>query len=346
MTKALFVAAAGMALIAAPAPVLADHHAGAIVEAVADPARPEADVARDAARKPAEIVAFAGVEPGMKIAEIAPGGGYYTRILSKAVGPQGKVYALMPAFFANRPGGLDGINALAEEYGNIEVVVIDYAATRLPEVPLYDGVEHPGGTVLLLHATCMADTAEEARALLGGLGECPVEGRELGHVTGPTSVAEESVAQMDQNPDGYRYAVDCAWTDASADVLAPLLLDIWRELDTEHSFSIWYGWAPTRELPDMAFSIEGNVYVATYLIYPDAEDDARYRARVHDRTAAIARDGGVGVYLGDTDFTGRQDRFLTPEHYARLEEIRARRDPDGRIAGYLCADREGLNVHA
>ena len=220
------------------------------------------------------------------------------------------------------------------------------AATRLPDVPLYDGVEHPGGTVLLLHATCMADTAEEARALLGGLGECPAEGRELGHVTGPTSVAEESVAQMDQNPDGYRYAVDCAWTDASADVLAPLLLDIWRELDTEHSFSIWYGWAPTRELPDMAFSIEGNVYVATYLIYPDAEDDARYRARVHDRTAAIARDGGVGVYLGDTDFTGRQDRFLTPEHYARLEEIRARRDPDGRIAGYLCADREGLNVHA
>ena len=220
------------------------------------------------------------------------------------------------------------------------------AATRLPDVPLHEGVEHPGGTVLLLHATCMADTAEEARALLGGLGECPIAGRELGHVTGPTSVAEESVAQMDQNPDGYRYAVDCAWTDASADVLAPLLLDIWRELDTEHSFSIWYGWAPTRDLPDMAFSVEGNVYVATYLIYPDAEDDARYRARVHDRTAAIARDGGVGVYLGDTDFTGRQDRFLTPEHYARLEEIRARRDPDGRIAGYLCADREGLNVHA
>ncbi|WP_082099377.1 FAD-binding oxidoreductase [Demequina maris] len=219
------------------------------------------------------------------------------------------------------------------------------AATRLPDVPLYDGVAHPGGTVLLLHATCMAGSAEEAQALLAGLGECPVAGRELGHVTGPTSMAQESVAQMEQNPDGYRYAVDCAWTNASADVLAPLLLDIWRELDTEHSFSIWYGWAPTRELPDMAFSVEGNVYVATYLIYPDAADDARYRARVHERTAAIARDGGVGVYLGDTDFTARQDRFLSPEHYARLEEIRARRDPEGRIAGYLCKDREGLNIH-
>ncbi|WP_062202081.1 FAD-binding oxidoreductase [Demequina salsinemoris] len=220
------------------------------------------------------------------------------------------------------------------------------AATRLPDVPLYDGIEHPGGTVLLLHATCMADSDDEARDLLGGLGECPVAGRELGRVTGPTTVAQESVAQMDQNPDGYRYAVDCAWTNASADVLAPLLLDIWRELDTEHSFSIWYGWAPTRELPDMAFSIEGDVYVATYLIYEDAADDARYRERVHSRTAAIARDGGVGVYLGDTDFTARQDRFLAPENYARLEEIRDRRDPSGRIAGYLCAAKEGLNVHA
>lgn len=104
-----------------------------IATAVADTARPDADKARDTVRKPAEIVAFAGVKPGDKVAEIAPGGGYYTRILSKAVGPEGKVYALMPAFFANRPGGLDAINALAEQYGNVEVVVIDYAATELPE---------------------------------------------------------------------------------------------------------------------------------------------------------------------------------------------------------------------
>lgn len=33
-------------------------------------------------------------QPGMKIAELAPGGGYFTRILSNAVGPNGKVYAL------------------------------------------------------------------------------------------------------------------------------------------------------------------------------------------------------------------------------------------------------------
>lgn len=219
------------------------------------------------------------------------------------------------------------------------------AATRLPDVPLHDGVVHPGGTLLLLHATCMADSAVHAQELLAGLGTCPVLGRELGRVTGPTSLAQESVAQAAQNPEGHRYAVDCAWTDASPDVLAPLLLDIWRSLDTMHSFSIWYGWAPVRELPDMAFSVEGNVYVATYLVYRDAVDDERYRACVHARTAAIAAHGGTGVYLGDTDFTRRQDRFLSDENFVRLEAIRAGRDPDGRFAGYLSSDAAGLNVH-
>src|SRR5687768_4411457 len=88
--------------LAATAAVAQDTVPAAITAAVADTARPEADRARDGARKPAEIVAFAGVKPGDKVAEFLPGGGYYTRILSKTVGPQGHVYALVPAGFAQR----------------------------------------------------------------------------------------------------------------------------------------------------------------------------------------------------------------------------------------------------
>jgi predicted methyltransferase len=65
-----------------------------IAAAVADPGRPAVDVYRDDRRKPAETVAFAGVAPGMTVAELIPGNGYYTRILSKAVGPKGHVYTL------------------------------------------------------------------------------------------------------------------------------------------------------------------------------------------------------------------------------------------------------------
>ena len=53
---------------------------------------------------------------------------------------------------------------------------------------------------------------------------------------------------------------------------------------------------------------------------------------------------GKGVYLGDTDFTRRPDRFLTEENFRRLEEIRARRDPEGRFCSYLTADGAELNA--
>ena len=55
--------------------------------------RPAADKARDADRKPAELMAFGGIKAGSVVAELAPGGGYYTRLLSLAVGPKGHVYS-------------------------------------------------------------------------------------------------------------------------------------------------------------------------------------------------------------------------------------------------------------
>src|SRR5206468_10051636 len=67
-----------------------------ISAAVADPGRPAEDTQRDANRKPAETVQFAGIKPGDKVVELVPGRGYFTRILSKVVGPKGHVYALSP----------------------------------------------------------------------------------------------------------------------------------------------------------------------------------------------------------------------------------------------------------
>lgn len=83
-----------MLLAAAAVPVVAYAAPASIETAVSSSDRSDADKARDAERKPAELLAFAGVQPGQKIAELAPGGGYFTRLLSLAVGPTGKVYAL------------------------------------------------------------------------------------------------------------------------------------------------------------------------------------------------------------------------------------------------------------
>ncbi|HEY2010006.1 MAG TPA: hypothetical protein VGH23_13515 [Rhizomicrobium sp.] len=131
MIRPLTAAVFATGLLCAPAS--AQSVSPAIAAAVADTARPDTDKARDAARKPAETVAFAGVKPGMTVAELGPGRGYYTRILAKAVGPTGKVYAIATTAQAARPGGLDALNALAAAYPNIKVVTVDYPTMMLPE---------------------------------------------------------------------------------------------------------------------------------------------------------------------------------------------------------------------
>jgi FAD/FMN-containing dehydrogenase len=209
------------------------------------------------------------------------------------------------------------------------------AATRLPRPE--------GPPLLLLHTTAMCETAQEAERVLAPLAACPIAERAVSHERGPTTIELENENQAGQNPENHRYGVDCTWTDARAGELAPLLRELWSQLPTEHSFSIWYGWAPSRPLPDMAFSVQGRAYIATYAIWSDPTDDERHRGWVVGHTERLAQ-LGTGVYLGDTDFTRRSDRFLSPENFVRLEEIRARRDPDRLFCSYLIADGAQLNA--
>ncbi len=91
--------AAGALPATAQSPAEAD-----IAAALADPQRPAADRDRDDMRFPAELLTFAQIEEGEKVGDYIMGGGYWTRILSKLVGPQGKVYAFQPdEFIAFRP---------------------------------------------------------------------------------------------------------------------------------------------------------------------------------------------------------------------------------------------------
>jgi predicted methyltransferase len=109
-----------------------------LTAAVADSSRPAADTQRDAERKPAESMAFAGVQPKSTVIELIPGGGYYTRLLSKAVGPDGRLYALVPALPADAPAGTPDravpINAIAADagYRNVTVLVQPIRTLELP----------------------------------------------------------------------------------------------------------------------------------------------------------------------------------------------------------------------
>ena len=93
---------------------------------LADPARPEADRVRDADRKPAEVAAFAGVRPGDRVAELAPGGGYFTRILSGAVGASGIVYAIARQ-------ATPALEAIAQARPNVRIAVSAPGTIEVPE---------------------------------------------------------------------------------------------------------------------------------------------------------------------------------------------------------------------
>lgn len=72
-----------------PAPLSGDR----IADVLADPARTAADRSNDVRRKPAQMLAFIGVRPGMRVLDLGTGGGYSAELLARAVGSAGHVHA-------------------------------------------------------------------------------------------------------------------------------------------------------------------------------------------------------------------------------------------------------------
>ena len=115
LLAALSIAVAGAFALPAHAQ---DEQVARMRTALAAPARPAESKARDEARKPIETIQFFGIETGDTVVELIAVGGWFTEVLSAAVGPSGKVYA------SNPPGLVpaEPEKALHDRLGNIEAV--------------------------------------------------------------------------------------------------------------------------------------------------------------------------------------------------------------------------------
>jgi predicted methyltransferase len=134
MRKVQFVIAAALFVFASSAQAASIPKY--VSDAVADKARPEKDTARDVNRKPAETIVFAGVKPGQVVAELVPGGGYYTRLLSKVVGPKGHVYAITGAeILPVIPKAADASKTIAADsaYGNVSAITEPVGTLKVPQ---------------------------------------------------------------------------------------------------------------------------------------------------------------------------------------------------------------------
>lgn len=133
-TVRLLLAAALLTL--APWAAADDHSAAALESALDAASRPADDKARDAGRKPAQVLTFLGISDGDSVMDVMAAGGWYTEVLSIAVGDEGTVYAQNPpAMLQFRDGAYD--KALTERLAgdrlpNVKRVDADFGALGIP----------------------------------------------------------------------------------------------------------------------------------------------------------------------------------------------------------------------
>lgn len=124
-----------------------------VMLAIALPAaaeRSEEDRARDAGRKPAEVIAFLGIGPGMKVLDAIAASGWYSEVLAEAVGPDGKVYAQNPEFVLKfREGAND--KALTARLADGRLPNVERIDGELAEAPIADGSLDAAFTALNFH---------------------------------------------------------------------------------------------------------------------------------------------------------------------------------------------------
>ncbi|TQL48410.1 FAD/FMN-containing dehydrogenase [Homoserinimonas aerilata] len=217
---------------------------------------------------------------------------------------------------------------------------VEIVAVSTP-TPLPDGTER---RVLLVTAVALvADRAAAEEALAPFAANPYLDRAVFSFHCKESSLAEQRAQQELQNPEHWQYLTDNAWVqgDDHADVvehIRPLFADI----PTERGFAIWMSNGPTRELPDMAFSLQTEAYVASYTVYEDPTEFQRNRDWLNG-AFEHAQPVTAGQYLGDSDMTNRQLKFMGTEQFAKLQQIWADRDPDGRFVRYLAKDPATVN---
>jgi predicted methyltransferase len=129
-----------------------------LAAALAAPTRPQADRDRDADRKPADSVVFFGVQPGMTVLDVWAAGGYFTEVLSVAVGPTGKVYSQNPPILLKvRDGAND--KAITQRLADNRLANVVRVDSDLPAAAIPPGSVDIAVTALNFHDVHNRDAA-------------------------------------------------------------------------------------------------------------------------------------------------------------------------------------------
>ncbi len=194
------------------------------------------------------------------------------------------------------------------------------------------GIETP---VISLASPAFADSDEEAEKALALFGTCPVADRALVKIPYmPTDLATWYDVAMSHYLSDHHYAVDNMWTSAAAEDLLPGIRTILDTMPPHPAHFLWLNWGPCPPRQDMAYSIEGDIYLALYGSWKDPADEAKYADWARSNMAAMS-EFAIGIQLADENLGQRPARFASDAAMAKLDRVRAEYDPDGLFNSWM-----------
>ena len=198
-----------------------------------------------------------------------------------------------------------------------------------------DVFDHPGPGALVM-GPALADSEDEAVEALGCLETCPVVAKALVRDVNIVTEFDELLAKGEEMlyPRGRRYAADNMWTNATGEDLLPGMRRIASTLPSAPSHMMWMLWGPPEKRPDMAFSMEADLYIALYSVWENPAEDAKHQAWVTDHMKSL-EPLSEGIQLADENLRARPFRFMADEHYLRLESLRKKYDPTSLFHPYM-----------
>ncbi len=200
---------------------------------------------------------------------------------------------------------------------------------RTMEMMLFIHRDAEGEVEIAVTGPVLADSDDEARDALALLETCPALDRaKVAAPNVPVRMEDLYAGVHAAYPDEHRYSADNMWTHAPIDDLLPGLHRIADTLPGAPSHMLWMNWGQSPPRTDMAYSVEDETYIALYGVWQDPAEDEACVAWATDRMREM-EGVATGIQLADENLGRRPARFVSEAHMARLDELRARYDPEG-----------------
>ncbi len=198
------------------------------------------------------------------------------------------------------------------------------------------------GKLCMVTAVAFAMTKEESEAALAPLDASPVVKKALARsFNEPSSFEQLSIASGETWPEEHRNLCENQCSKAKASDMLMALRDKFVEAPSEKSVIVFCQSTGPRNLlephPEVALSMDATSYGGSWAIWEKEEDDAANR-KWQDEVIAIMKPFTNQHYIGETDIVqdpARVQESYSVEKWKRLEELRAKYDPQGVFFGFL-----------